>query len=528
MQPRKSHCVSHLKVNALFLLGLCFVGLAAVVPVLWPTYYNNFLADQLRMTPESKTYEVWKDNPVPIYIEFFFFNWTNRDDLDVAKDYHIPQFQELGPYRFNERIERVNVTWNDNDTVTYEQAKYWYFDPEHSNGSLDDEITTLNIVSLTAAFTVRDWHFLTRGPALTSIYMTKPNIHVVRSVGELLFEGYSDTLIDIAQTMSFFGAIKVPFDKFAWFYKRNGTTFMDGVFNMNTGAGDISRMGKVESWNYSNRTKYYEGECGSVMGTTGQLFPPGQTRDSKVTMFSPDLCRSVAFEYGEDTEVEGVPGYRYVGGLSMLDNGTMFPETACFCNGECVPSGVVNVTSCRFGAPAFASFPHFYLADSFFLDSVRGLKPEKEKHQFYLVLEPTTGIPLDVAARFQINLLLQPLSTTGLYSHDVPSVFFPMLWFQQRATITPTMAMGLRLLLLLQHAGLILTVFSALVGCVILGYSLVLCLRNHKARTMQMEKDKDDYSMYVAAMDSPKKENRNGKTTYVVMKPRSETSSVKL
>lgn len=98
--------------------------------------------------------------------------------------------------------------------------------------------------------------------------------------------------------------------------------------------------------------------------------------------------RSIGFEYEKEVEVEGVTGYKYQGGLSMLDNGTLYPETACFCNGECVPAGVSNLTVCRFGAPAFASFPHFYLADSFFTDSVRGMRPDKEKHQFYLTLEP--------------------------------------------------------------------------------------------------------------------------------------------
>lgn len=55
---------------------------------------------ELKMTPESKTYEAWSNSPVPIYIEFFFFNWTNQDSLKLDGQMHIPQLQELGPYRF--------------------------------------------------------------------------------------------------------------------------------------------------------------------------------------------------------------------------------------------------------------------------------------------------------------------------------------------------------------------------------------------------------------------------------------------
>lgn len=60
------------------------------------------------MTPESKTFQVWKDNPVPIYIEFFFFNWTNRDSLEAEGEMHIPQLQELGPYRFTWVVKLIH------------------------------------------------------------------------------------------------------------------------------------------------------------------------------------------------------------------------------------------------------------------------------------------------------------------------------------------------------------------------------------------------------------------------------------
>lgn len=92
--------------------------------------------------------------------------------------------------------------------------------------------------------------------------------------------------------------------------------------------------------------------------------------------------------YEEDVEVHGIQGYKYVGGPDVVDNGTIDSANECFCSGQCVASGVMNVTSCRYGAPAFASYPHFYLADSVYTDEVEGMSPEKHKHQFYMVLEP--------------------------------------------------------------------------------------------------------------------------------------------
>jgi hypothetical protein len=54
-----------------------------------------------------------------------------------------------------------------------------------------------------------------------------------------------------------------------------------------------------------------------------------------------------------------------------------------------------------------------------------------------------------------------------LYS-NVPTVFFPMMWFEERATMTPDLAASLRLLLMLPAVGL----YSAL-GILCLGIVVV-------------------------------------------------------
>lgn len=44
-----------------------------------------------------------------------------------------------------EEREKVNVTWNENGTVSYRQIKRWYYQPDKTIGSLKDPITTLNV-----------------------------------------------------------------------------------------------------------------------------------------------------------------------------------------------------------------------------------------------------------------------------------------------------------------------------------------------------------------------------------------------
>jgi len=49
-------------------------------------------------------------------------------------------------YNFRENRTKVNVTFNSNETITYMQLKSWEFDQSLSNGSLSDNVTTINIV----------------------------------------------------------------------------------------------------------------------------------------------------------------------------------------------------------------------------------------------------------------------------------------------------------------------------------------------------------------------------------------------
>lgn len=69
------------------------------------------------------------------------------------------------------------------------------------------------------------------------------------------------------------------------------------------------------------------------------------------------------------------------------------------------------MSACKFQAPAFVSFPHYYLADTELVDQLQpgSVSPDPEKHSSYLSLDPKSGIPLEVSVRMQINALARPL-----------------------------------------------------------------------------------------------------------------------
>lgn len=99
------------------------------------------------------------------------------------------------------------------------------------------------------------------------------------------------------------------------------------------------------------------------------------------------------FSYENTTKYEGITGNKYIGTEYMFDNGKSVPSRRCYCyDGICEPSGTLNISSCKFGAPAFVSMPHFYLADPSYLMNIAGMSPDKEKHELRIVLEPVSTL----------------------------------------------------------------------------------------------------------------------------------------
>lgn len=114
--------------------------------------------------------------------------------------------------------------------------------------------------------------------------------------------------------------------------------------------------------------------------------------------------------YKEDIVFKGIHGRRYIAQANIFDNGTTYAKMSCFRHpSDHLASGVRNVSDCKFHAPAFLSFPHFYTADPSYTQPFEGMNPDPKKHQLDLALHPTTGLPLSVKAAMQVNLKIGPV-----------------------------------------------------------------------------------------------------------------------
>lgn len=216
----------------------------------------------------------------------------------------------------------------------------------------------------------------------------KAHLTVTHTVRNLIFDGYDDPILDFVRRLNLKQFV-IPFEKFGWFVERNGSSSYDGRFHMHTGVDDIKSLGELLLWNLQNRTSAFPGDCGAIRGTTGELWPPEEDKTKPLTMFIGDVCRTIQLKYEREASKFDMTAQRYVADESVLDNGVKFPEAACYCTAQSascpdLAPGALNISQCKFGAPAFLSFPHFYLGDESYREQIDGMAPDADKHQFYM------------------------------------------------------------------------------------------------------------------------------------------------
>ncbi|KAI8042355.1 hypothetical protein M5D96_003667 [Drosophila gunungcola] len=326
-----------------------------------------------------------------------------------------PRFEQLGPYRFREHPDKVDINWhNHNYSVSFNKKSWFYFDVAGSNGSLSDIVTQVNSVAHAAARRAADsWLGRAAVNFANNVYGQK--LTVTKTVDEMLFKGYEHPFIKVGKLVS---PQDVPYAR----YPRNGSANFDGDINMFTGADDIAKMGQIHTWNNMTHTGAFEGTCGQVHGSMGEFFPPNLSTNGSVYMYMPKMCRAIPLDYTE----------------------------------TCMPVGVINIGPCAFNASVYMSYPHFYLADPSFLEAIDGLQPEREKHEFFMTLEPNAGVPMDVGGGFQANYYMEPIPDITIYE-NIPRVMIPMMWAEERVRVTEEIAADVALVPLIVLLGQIVT-----------------------------------------------------------------------
>ncbi|XP_036678907.1 scavenger receptor class B member 1 isoform X2 [Balaenoptera musculus] len=400
---------------------LCFLScqvtvwrdMRTLLPWPWGLSWN------VRIDPSSLSFNMWKEIPVPFYLSVYFFDVINPRDILQGQR---PQVRERGPYVYREFRHKSNITFNDNDTVSFLEYRSFQFQPDKSRGLESDNIVMPNILVLSAAMMMEN------GPMSLKLIMTLAfstlgeRAFMNRTVSEIMW-GYEDPLIHLIN--KYFPNM-FPFKgKFGLFAELNNSD--SGLFTVFTGVKNFSRIHLVDKWNGVSKVNFWHSDqCNMINGTSGQMWAPFMTPESSLEFYSPEACRSMKLIYKEQGVFEGIPTFRFVAPNTLFANGSVYPPNEGFC--PCRESGIQNVSTCRFNAPLFLSHPHFYNADPVLAEAVSGLHPNPEEHSLFLDVHPVTGIPMNCSVKLQLSLYIKSVKGIG-QTGKIEPVILPLMWF---------------------------------------------------------------------------------------------------
>ncbi|XP_070706966.1 lysosome membrane protein 2c isoform X1 [Pempheris klunzingeri] len=460
----KPCCIYSIGVFSVLLLIL---GISLVLSGVFPHFVQALVKKEVVLKNGTEAFEAWENPPAPIYMQFYFFNVTNP--LEVL-DGERPAVVEIGPYTYREYRPMEQVNFKDNGTkVAAVNTKTYIFQRNMSRGPESDLIRTVNIPAVSVMEKFKDESFVA---SLISSYMkaTDEGLFTTRSVGELLW-GYEDGLLQALKKLK-----PGLDDVFGLFYKSNASN--DGDYVFFTGQQNYRDFARVDTWNGESSLNWWTSEeCNMINGTNGASFHPVITKTDTLYMFSSDLCRSLYALYEEDVAVKGISGYRFSPPSEVFANKTVNPANAGFCvpAGNCLGSGLLNVSACKQGAPIIMSSPHFYQADQKFVQDVFGMRPNKEQHQTTLDVNPLTGILLQAAKRLQVNVYVEKLPTFS-QTGDVRTVVFPVVYLNESVTIDGPSAAKLHAILVEQNVMVNVPFMLIALGIVLGGvFMLLMC-----------------------------------------------------
>ncbi|NWQ83962.1 SCRB1 protein, partial [Columbina picui] len=280
----------------------------------------------VRIDPNSMSFSMWRDIPVPFYLSVHFFEVLNpKEVLQGAK----PVLNERGPYVYRSGATCCLVTCE----PSHHPACQAY-------GRLlwqDFQVTPLGLFSSQGAAVMME-----NLPNFVKVILSgalaglRQEAFMNRTVGEIMW-GYDDPLVD---TINAIVPGLIPFKgKFGIFIEFNSSH--SGLFTVDTGMKNISRVHMVDTWNGLKMVNYWRSnECNMINGTAGEMWPPFMSPTS-LEFYSPDACRSMTLVYEQSGKFQGVPTYRFVAPKTLFANGTEYPPNEGFC--PCMQSGILNV-----------------------------------------------------------------------------------------------------------------------------------------------------------------------------------------
>lgn len=432
----------------------------------------------------TDAYSAWADPPPPIYMKFYFFNVTNPlEVLDGEK----PVVDEIGPYVYREYRPKEDIVFLENGTeVSAVNRKTYVFDSILSKGNPStDLIRTINIPVVTLLEMILNYKYVDfLRPVIEAALKTyNAGVFTTRSVHEMLW-GYKDPILSLVHKMD-----SNISETFGLFNNMNATD--DGTYVFLSGSKGYMDFTRIVEWKNKRNLSWWSSDtCNMINGTDGTSFHPLINKNDIIYMFSSDLCRSLYALYDSTKSVNHISAFRFVPPAKVFANVTINPDNAGFCvpAGNCLPSGLLNVSECKQGAPIILSSPHFYQADKSVINSIRGMNPNQDDHETFLDINPLTGILLRAAKRMQVNIHIRQIPTFSI-TKNIQTLYFPVMHLSETVLIDDDSSAKLRTILfkarLVANVPFIIMGLGILFGIIF----VILVCRPHRTREQGTEEE---------------------------------------
>ncbi|KAK3738263.1 hypothetical protein RRG08_039674 [Elysia crispata] len=429
------------KIAAITTLTFLFL-LTLILRVTFDTIVNAVIAMELReklpLRNGSLAFHYWVKPPVPVDFKIYVFDIVNQEEiLDGSA---VPTVIERGPYVYKLHLKKTDIKYHgENSTVQYRQKQQFVYDRKSSVGPENTTFTTVNIPFITVA-NVLQFEPAWLQTIVDSYFRSQNEAPFIKKSVRDIWWGYEDPVLKQASAIAKYFNISSPLltGKFGFFMDKNNTD--DGVFNVFSGLNhNFTDYAMIDRWNNMRSQSVWKSDFANrVRGSgDGSMQPPLITKHSKLSIFDTNLRRTLSLEFNTSASYKGVDVLRFLVPYSEFASAKDNPGNAGYCTPDtnhCPPSGAINMSTVSYTAPLCASLPHFLGGDPYYQKQVKGLTPSQEKHQPYYEYHSITGVALNAARRYQLNLRTKPYKGFEAF-RTMADAYVPVLWIDGVATM---------------------------------------------------------------------------------------------
>ncbi|KAL1458993.1 hypothetical protein WDU94_011012 [Cyamophila willieti] len=416
----------------LIVFSIVFFGFLS--GLLWCTnFYNSQLMKLLVIKNGSYLFDSWVRPPVSPLVCIRPFNYTNTDH--VLKGYTDKLIvKEVGPYCYRESTQKTQVQFYTNGTVSYRDNRTHQFVPELSKGKRDDKLVIPNIPYFVALAMVRNLGLFPQITLMSLLNRQEP-FPVVKAHDS--FFGYDNAIVTVVSAVSKIMNKPLPYEKCGLLLSRSGLS-KDRILVW-TGETNPELAGQVVNVNgVDTMTAWKARECNMVHGSDGSRFPPTKVgKKEPVSIFSRDSCRRLPLIFDTEGKFQKeIPSYKYTIDPDYFKSRTFNNSCYCTTTSECSYDGVFDISSCADGAPILISQPHFLNGDANLTESLEGINPDKDKHDFSMDIHPRYGLTMGMVSRIQLNVQVKK-SDSNRFLALPDGLILPLIWMEISSEAMP-------------------------------------------------------------------------------------------